>query len=196
MDSKTIKQYDDHSEQYISEWCAKTPEKLHALIKTWFLPKTSVLDVGSGSGRDVEWLCENGFAAEGVDASTGLLEKARSLWPKRIFRHDSLPYLRSIESQSFDNVLAAAVLMHLPLGEIEPAVQHFLRVVKVKGRVICSVRGSREASSRESDGRLFTSLELSQLAVIFERFGGKILEIVEHDQQADGRKWSTIVVEK
>lgn len=196
LDKKTIQQYDENSERFAAEWAAKLPTKLHALITEWFPKKAMILDVGSGSGRDVLWMCENGYNAEGVDASLGLIAEAKKRCPSKIFRHDLLPSLSTISSNSFDGVLASAVLMHLPMCDIQASIEALLRIAKAKGRIICSVRPFREAVSREVDGRLFTKLNIESLILLFERAGGKILATESSEVQADGRQWSTIVVEK
>lgn len=77
MDHRTIQQYDNSAAKYVTEWMRQTPVVIRQLVLKWFSPGSGVLDIGSGSGRDVRWLMDQGFKAEGVDASSGLLTQAR-----------------------------------------------------------------------------------------------------------------------
>ena len=196
MDLKTIQSYDENTKDYLADWMSVTPAMLRKLIETWFSPGSSVLDVGSGSGRDVSWMRERGFDAAGVDASVGLLEAAREKNPGVSFRVDALPLLETIESESVDHILCSAVLMHLPAGEISLAVANLTRVVKPGGRVICSVRPSREANAREMDGRLYTEISLDYLAGLFEASGCVVLHKETSGSEKPDRTWRTVVARK
>jgi hypothetical protein len=76
------------------------------------------------------------------------------------------------------------------------AVKNILRIMKPGGRVICSVRPSREGSERESDGRLYTEMGLQKLADSFAARGGKILLQQTSSSEKIDRTWHTVVVEK
>lgn len=196
MDLETIKKYDEETEEYLKDWMPVTPAALKQLVTSWFRPGSSVLDIGSGSGRDVHWLVGQGYKAEGVDASRGLLAVASARYPSLKLRFDSLPDLVNTHDSSFDNVLCSAVLMHLSAEQTVCAVKNILRIVKPGGRVICSVRPSREGSERESDGRLYTEMGLQKLADSFAACGGKILLQQTSSSEKIDRTWHTVVVEK
>jgi SAM-dependent methyltransferase len=196
MDTKTIAQYDENSERFLEEWTDTTPPALAALMVEWFRAGSSVLDIGSGGGRDVVWMLGQGYRARGVDASLGLLAASMQRYPSADFRRESLPHLAAIGDQSEDNIFCSGVLMHLSDVDIPVAVMNMMRIVRLGGRVICSFRASREQGSRESDGRLFTSIEINRLAEIFEKNGGSILSRWTASPQKDGRIWNTLAVEK
>jgi len=80
MDKETLIAYDTAAESFAREWHEQPPPvDLHGLIKTFFRPGPTA-DIGCGSGREVAWLCANGFPAIGYDPSEGLLAKARELY--------------------------------------------------------------------------------------------------------------------
>ncbi len=196
MDKQTVQRYDDFAANYVAEWMPQTPVIIRNLVSKWFLPGSAVLDIGSGSGRDVGWLINQGFRAEGVDASLGLLNEARLANPNAVFRQDSLPRLESISDSSVDNILCSAVLMHLPAGDIPAAIGNMLRVLRAGGRVICSVRPSRQNEPRESDGRLYTDISPEELAGFFVAQGAVMLEIMTSDRKHIDTTWHTVVIEK
>ena len=195
-DRQTILAYDKRADEFVSEWLPKTPVDLQELIERYFTKGSRVLDVGSGSGRDVHWLVDRGFQAEGVDASEGLLSEARSRYPSQRFRFDALPLLPATGDGLFDNVLCSAVLMHLPEDEMTVAAANLRRVMKPGGILICSVRPSRSSEEREVDGRLYTNLDVEKLGKYFGTPGWLILDKLTSEAQDAGRVWHTIVAKK
>ena len=196
MDQITVDTYDAEARRYAKEWIPKTPVQIQALVKHYFKPPGLVMDVGTGTGREIRWLRENGFDVRGVDASQSLLELAQKSNPDVLFLHDSLPDLVRVEDESMDFVLCSAVLMHLPKSDVPRAVSSLLRILKFGGRVICSVRPSREQSDRESDGRLYTSLSLSDLREAFTAHGARVIFAEAPRTDVNARHWQTVVAEK
>jgi ubiquinone/menaquinone biosynthesis C-methylase UbiE len=196
MDPKTIAKYDSHADSFIADWMKRTPTMLRMLIQKYFTTSSKVIDIGSGSGRDVAWMIDHGFNAEGIDASQGLLAAAKAKYPDAKFRFDSLPDLRETSSTAYDHALCSAVLMHLPLGEVPAAVENIVRVVKPGGRIICSVRPSRSDSEREADERLFSEISLEDLANIFMTNGCHVLSAEITKAEGSDRVWRTLVLEK
>ena len=82
MDARTLDAYDRDGDAIAAKWAGKpTPEETAELILRYFEPGAATLDVGSGSGRDVHWLREQGFDAEGIERSATLLAFARQRYP-------------------------------------------------------------------------------------------------------------------
>ncbi len=121
------------------------------------------IDVGCGTGRDLQWLSDHGYPAIGCDPAEEMLAEAGRRYPRLDFRRDGLPELSSIDGESMDNVLCSGVLMHLCQAEIASAIQTFARILRPSGRLVVSVRSGREGAEREPDGRLFTHLSARRL---------------------------------
>ena len=196
VDPKTREAYNLRAFAFAEDYESQTPERLHELMRSFFLPGGLCLDVGCGSGRDVAWLSSLGFAASGLDASENLLLEAVSLHPGLDFYLGALPDLDAVGETRFDNVLCSGVLMHLPEGDIVGACASLLRVLKNSGTLVLSFRASRNPhDSREEDGRLYTALEPTRLISLFESLGAKL---VRHEESLDGRqlRWQTLVLRK
>jgi ubiquinone/menaquinone biosynthesis C-methylase UbiE len=196
LDPKTIAVYDAETSSFIADWMSSTPAMVRQLVHKYFVAPARIIDIGSGSGRDVDWLMKQGFEVEGVDASQGLIAAAQSRYPQATFRYDVLPELPNTKTSTFDYALCSAVLMHLPRQDVQAAVKNILRVIKSGGKLICSVRPSRQASEREGDGRLFTELTLGELAQFFIDHGCVLLDSMESAAEGSDRLWRTIIVEK
>jgi SAM-dependent methyltransferase len=91
----------------------------------------TVLDVGCGTGVLVDALNEAGYQAEGVDSDEAVMGVMAG--PHRVGTIDALPYADA----SFDVVVAAEVLEHLPVDIYAVALGELARVAR--RRVIITV---------------------------------------------------------
>lgn len=176
MDSRTIQYYAEHVRELAARYeGAESTAALHA--RTVFPPGGRILEVGFGSGRDLQALLDEGFDMEGVDACEGFLIDAIQQRPH--FRGrvglDRLPELSTVADGSFDGVLCWAVLMHVPKEEVLLGALHLRRVLRPKGRLLISTPlagpHTDPRSDRAGDGRLFNGVTPGQFRLLFERVG-------------------------
>ena len=131
MDPRTIQFYQEHASTVAARYAAA--ESAAALrFRQVFGTGARILDVGCGSGRDLQALVEAGFDAEGVDATAALLDEARRRHPglANRMRRDSLPELATVADASLDGVLCWAVLMHLPAERLFDTLFNLRRVLR------------------------------------------------------------------
>ena len=160
MDRQTLAAYERGAEGFAKDWHDQPPPAdLHELVRRYFRPGGRTADIGCGSGREVAFLALNGFNASGYDASDALLEQARLRYPKLIFRASTLPDLPGLADGEFDNVLCETVIMHLPQGQIGPAVRRLLAVLKPNGILYLSWRVTEGTDQRDPVGRLYTAFD-------------------------------------
>lgn len=97
------------------------------------LPKGGrVLDLGCGSGKDVDVFNQLGFDSIGVDASKGMLREAKRIHPKiKLFLMD----IRSLEFSDnyFNGVWSWSVLTHLKDNDKLTSLKEAHRVLKKGG---------------------------------------------------------------
>ncbi len=105
---------------------------------------SSVLDIGSGTGRDAAWLASGGHRVVAVEPTDVMRLRAMALHPSpRIeWLNDSLPDLALLRSRGerFDLVMLTAVWMHLDEGERRRAMPNLAALVRPAGTVIMKVR--------------------------------------------------------
>jgi len=91
----------------------------------------SILDVGCGTGRLVEFLNKNGYEACGCDISEEVLKIAQKLNPNKIKKGQAqkLPYPKNL----FDMVTAISVLEHLTKNEAKLFILESKRVLRKNG---------------------------------------------------------------
>lgn len=88
-----------------------------------------VLDIGCGNGKLLRHLMDEGFDAEGIERSSAMVERARTLGVKASMRE-----LDSFDDESFDAIVAVAdVLNYIPPHELEPFFVQVSRLLKKGG---------------------------------------------------------------
>lgn len=161
FDAATLRAYKRNAGRYSRAWIEQpTPSDMYALFKTYLVPGGTTADVGCGNGRDVGWLAAHEYRVTGFDAAQELLDEARRLHQSLQFRVAVLPTLKEI-TETFDNVVCGAVIMHLPVAAIEIAIASLLRILKPGGILYLSWRVTQGADNRQPDGRLYSSFEPS-----------------------------------
>jgi SAM-dependent methyltransferase len=159
MDDATLRAYDSGAATFAQDWHEQPPPAdLHAIVRRFFRPGRTA-DIGCGSGRDTAWLSANGFPAVGYDFSAGLLAQTRARYPKLAFHSAALPALEGIADASYANVLCETVIMHLPRGDVAPAVRRLLAILAPGGVLYLSWRVTRGADLRDGHGRLYGAFD-------------------------------------
>jgi SAM-dependent methyltransferase len=162
MDGRTLAAYDHDAAAFARDWHEQpAPIDLQAVVARFFIKGGLTADIGCGSGREVAWLNANGFSAQGIDASDGLLDEARSRYPRLTFAHAELPDLKGIAADTFDNVLCETVIMHLERPQVAPAVRRMLDITKPGGIFYLSWRVTDGADLRDAHGRLYAAFDAS-----------------------------------
>ena len=160
MDRATLAAYDRDAAAFAKDWHAQpAPADLHAVVSHFFIAGGMTCDIGCGSGREVAWLNASGFPAVGFDASKGLLDEARSRYPRLTFLSAELPDLDGIASDTYDNVLCETVIMHLDRAQIARSVRRLLDIARPGGILYLSWRVTEDADLRDGHGRLYAAFD-------------------------------------
>lgn len=104
------------------------------------LPNGSrILDAGCGNGNYTQYILRSGYRCEGIDLSPAMLSIARDRVPGVKF---TLMDMRRLDysSQSFDGILAAYSLIHIPSAQLHETLSEFYRVLKDDGAILIIVQ--------------------------------------------------------
>lgn len=150
----TAKAYDADPQYYAQQWDNFTPKSadkdLVGLLAAALPQGAAILDIGSGSGRDLKRLCNLGFDPQGLDTSIGLAEIAKQYAPVTLGDMRAMPF----SDDSFDGVLAAASLLHLPAADAQIALAEIRRVLRPGGWLAIGVKEG-QGEIVDSAGRFF-----------------------------------------
>ncbi len=200
MDRKTAKYYDDNAAETFERYEA-VESKIADYFCSSFAEKGRILDIGSGSGRDICKLLDLGYDAFGIEPCDELrkksLSKSHSLEGRIV--SGSLPNIDT--SKQYDGILCSAVFMHIPISEHLDSLINIRALLKPSGRLLISIPKARpnlDTESRDQQGRLFESLEPEKLKLLCARLG---LQCITEYSNKDslGRvdhEWVTLLFEK
>jgi len=100
----------------------------------------SVLDVGCGNGRLLDFFKEKQIDYLGVDTSRELLKHARDNHPGYEFRHGDILHLSQIPKINFDYVFSIAVLHHIPGRTLRvKALKQLRNKIQERGSIVITV---------------------------------------------------------
>lgn len=195
MDDLTVSTYTRGADHFAQEWLAQpAPTDMYELLREYFAPGGSTVDIGCGAGRDTAWLNEHGFPTIGYDPSPGLIEQARMRYPSLAFEQAALPELEGVASGAFDNVLCETVIMHLPVGELARACDRLLDLVRPGGVLYLSWRVTEGGSVRDVYDRLYSSFDASVVMASFE--GQDVLWSRESASGSSGKRVHRLIVRR
>jgi SAM-dependent methyltransferase len=99
MDRQTVDFYNANSAETAQRY-AEAASTVAQFFPIAFPAGKHVLDIGCGSGRDLNALIQAGYSATGIDASESMIKAAESRFPRLAgkLRFDHLPELRAVAS--------------------------------------------------------------------------------------------------
>jgi SAM-dependent methyltransferase len=174
VDPKTIQYYDDHSNELFAVYSC-TDSGPAKYFKVAFPPGSEILDIGTGSGRDLCTLIHEKYEAYGAEPSPRLRGLALQIpaLEDRIWE-GALPELAAQIGRKFDGILCSAVFQHIAREKQFDAAFDIRNLLKPNGRLLLSIPKDRpgiDASDRDEYGRLFTPIVPEELELLFERLG-------------------------
>jgi SAM-dependent methyltransferase len=175
MDTKTIQYYDENAELHFQMY-QDAPSGPAKYFEIAFAPGCEVLDIGTGSGRDMALLMSSGYKPFGVEPSGRFRALAEARFPRLAGRiwAGALPGLSAQFNRKFDGILCAAVFQHIPEEQQLEAAVDMRNLLNPGGRLLLSFPKDRpgiDASGRDDHGRLYITLLPETLDPMFARLG-------------------------
>jgi SAM-dependent methyltransferase len=195
----TVKNYDKFASAWASErntknFWAQELQRFHEL-----LPKGTILEIGSGHGRDAEDLLELGYDYVGTDISVGLINIIRQRFPDQKFYQQSVYELDFQEGQNFDGFWAAAVLLHVPKSRMDEALQSIRRVVNTDAIGFISLKDGQgegvqdDVVGRETMRRFFSYWTKEDFTEVIDANGYEVVDYIYHPV-SEKTKWHSFLV--
>jgi SAM-dependent methyltransferase len=175
MDPRTVQYYDDHADDVFAQYSSGR-SGVEKYFRLAFPAGSEILDIGAGSGRDLDILIREEYEAYGAEPSIRLRDLAIANIPRLAGRicAGALPDLAAQVNRKFDGILCSAVFQHITLQQQFDAAFDIRNLLKPNGRLLLSIPKDRpgiDASGRDERGRLFITLIPEELELLFERLG-------------------------
>jgi len=197
MDKQTKKYYSEKVKDAAELYSTAKDGGIQKYFSHAFLPGSRVLEIGAGTGRDLNTLLNSGYDAFGIDASGEMVNLAHEQYPALKDRYipGTTPSDKPYFNEPFDSILCSAVLMHLPDELLLDAAYSIKRNLKQGGRLLISVplkRPDLDRENRTPDGRLFILRPIDFYSLLFERLGFRELSRSEETDSLGrpGITWS------
>ncbi len=177
MDEKTIQTYNQMAKEYDDE----TIDFWERFPRTFFdkfaeSTKGTVLDVGSGPGRDGLLLKEKGLEVVCLDASESMIKLCREKGLESVLGDfTTMPF----ENNSFDGAWAYTSLLHIQKADVSKAFNEIHRVLKGDGILGLGLIEGEAGEYRESSGvnmsRWFSFYSKKEIENLLDNHGFKVL---------------------
>lgn len=206
MDSLTHQYYFANAEKIFEQY-SQAEGGVSELFAEAFPDKEGyILDIGAGTGREVDRLLSQGYEVWGVEPVDELrtlaIEKRPSL-KDRLFQ-GSLPELSCLdtlpEGKKFTGILCSAVFQHLRRDELFDAMFAVKNLLEPNGRLLLSLpasRPNRKSEERDENDRLFIMHSPGEIELLLTRLGFEKIK-VEPSNDALGRRgvtWTNMIFE-
>jgi SAM-dependent methyltransferase len=167
------------------------------LVYDKFLPYLplggTILDVGSGPGRDSKEFLTLGYKPTLIEPSSELSKYAKEYTNLEVIEKEVLNFETD---QQFDGIWACASLLHLKSSELPKVFSHLYKLLKPSGVMYCSFKKGDFEGMR--DGRWFTDLTEESLKGIVSKTNFRLKEIWGNTEVRAGVhvKWLNIILEQ
>lgn len=205
MDTRTLQAYETHGSNFAKRYRNGRRVPIEKL-KMAFAHRSRILEIGPGSGSDMDRLTGEGYDLSGLEPSETLRSEISEHFPRLASRlyAGALPLEEGLLAKwrgRFDGVHCSAVLMHVKEHLQHQAMQNIADVLKSEGRLVMTVsvtRGNLDGERRDEFGRFYAELQPDRVKSLCECVGLKIIDVWENvdEWHLRGLQWSTYVVEK
>jgi len=192
---KTVDYYNINASKLVDRYDNADMSLLHKLLLKYITKKSTLLDIGFGSGRDIDFLHTHGYDAWGLDPSVKFVENIKQRFPniQKHFLKAGVPFdkKRIGLNKKFDAVISIAVWMHLGYVQYADAVASIISVAKDKSTIVISY----SEGSRVDDERYFEEVDLNYLTELFKERGFALVETVKNSDSLnrDSLTWITVI---
>jgi SAM-dependent methyltransferase len=149
-DDYTLEFYAANAADYVGHGQDGPSSQLRAFAQS-LDPQAKILELGTGSGRDAEFLLKSGFDVMPTDASAELAVHAEERLGRavNILRFDALE-----DVSQYEGVWACACLLHAPASELTDDLSRIHRALKPSGLFVASFKAGT-GEGRDSFGRYY-----------------------------------------
>jgi 2-polyprenyl-3-methyl-5-hydroxy-6-metoxy-1,4-benzoquinol methylase len=135
----------------------------HKRAMAFLKQKRHALDIGCGcSGRILDLLLGQGFAAEGLDISDRMIQLARQRHPALTFHHADVCEWEPQEK--YDFISAWDSVWHVPLAAQEPVMRKIMRAL-APGGIFIFTTGGLDTPSEKVDAEMGPKMYYSVLGI-------------------------------
>ncbi len=138
--------YHRHSQSFFDRTFSVDPSSFLSPFVRALPEGAAILDVGCGSGRDLLWMKDRGFAPTGFEKSPGLAALARKHSGCEVIEGDFETF--DFAALSFDAILASGAFVHVPHARLAHVIENVARALSPGGWFYISLKKDEAVKSR------------------------------------------------
>jgi len=198
---KSTAGYASEARDLLKRYEAVSFKDVHSHVLSYFPSNpSSVVDIGSGTGRDAAYLAAQGHTVLAVEPTLELREGAKRLHtsPRIEWLDDRLPDLKSVHArcETFDVMILNAVWMHLDCRQRADGMQSIAKLLHIGSRVFFKLRHGAVPTGRvmydvSSEETLNLAAQNQLISIHCQTRSSN-----QQQNQSSGILWSEIVLEK
>ena len=164
------------------------------------IPKDAkILDIGCGSGRDVQYFLDYNLNPIGIDISHEMINEAKTRVPNGDFKKMDMRNLKFKEN-TFDALWACASLLHISRKELPKVLQNLNKIIKPNGILFIALKeGEGSKIIREQKykdlPRLFVYYNKPEIEKLINENGFSIIKS-EIEKGTEKTNWINILCKK
>ena len=200
---KTLSYYENNAKHLSQRYESAKVDHIHSLLLNTFPPKSYLLEIGCGSGRDASFMYQKGYDILAIDGSREMIAEAKKCHPELAGSLEviKIPDELHFEPSSFDGVYCIATLMHLDKSAIDQTIEKVAMILKAGSKFLFSVsvqRDDLDDQGKDEKGRHFTTMSELEWVRCCEKHGLQFeySEITRDGLDRDGIVWLTCIVRK
>jgi SAM-dependent methyltransferase len=192
----TLQSYNDHIQEYVDG----TPQAVDGDFKAWIdralqqIPAGStVLELGSGFGRDADYIESKGYKVIRTDGAQGFVD----LLIKQGHQALLLNAITDEFGKKLDMIFANAVLLHFSPQQVEQVIEKAYQSLKPGGVFAFSLKqgeGSEWSEKKLNAKRYFKYWDEQELKSLLART--KFIQIDRSKRTTPRDKWLQVIVKK
>jgi hypothetical protein len=198
--AKTLETYNKNVPAYVDDQPAEVSEQLQAFITSALsgLPKSAkILELGSGPGRDAEFIQSLGYHVETTDAAEPFIDYMLS----RALNARKIDVLKDSYGGPYDLIYASALLLHFTDQEVSHILGQMSAALSAGGRIAIRTKGgdtAKRTDEKLGGPRYMHYFEQDHLNNMITRSGFSItkayIESAGHDNK--GIPWLHVLAQK
>ncbi len=193
--TKTLNYYNQYAQVYNETTLNIAFDKKREFLLKYLKPKSHILDLGCGSGRDSKAFLQQGYQVTAIDGSKALCKIASENIGQEV---NCQLFHELADVETYDAVWACASLLHLSTVELKDTLKIVARALKNDGYFYASFKYGEFEGERE--GRFFNDFTEDSFQILLTTIPH--LMIIETEVTTDvipGREnvsWLNIIMKK
>ena len=186
------KAYNSLAGKWSKKYYKADVKRLMEVFVRYLKPKSRILDVGCGPGRDTKELARRGFDVIGMDFSEEMLRIAKAYFPEGNFIWMDMRDL-TFPDNYFDGAWVMASFLNIKKIDAQRVLIGFKRVLNNRGVLAMAVKKGAGEIHENEDGetRLFSLYSEAELEDLLEMAGFHVIE--RFTEEAKPNTWIDVV---